>query len=39
MKIQQTKDDYIVDFEGNKLHFKSLEEAKNYIQEIEGWLR
>lgn len=39
MKIEQTKDGYTVDFEGKKLHFKTLEEAENYVQDTESWLR
>ena len=39
MQIISTKDGYTVNFEDTLIHFNTLEEAQDYIQTIESWLR
>lgn len=39
MQIIPTKNGYSVNFEGTIMHFNTLEEAEDYIQTIERWLR
>ena len=39
MQIVPTKNGYNVNFEGTSMHFNTFEEAQDYIQTIESWLR